>query len=101
MAHSRCAYDCCRDVQPSEAVARRRGPIDRAHGVGEAHTFSQAKSVEKFNFFYVFLKKQSNRLNCLSTNSILYPHTYPPLLESFPGCIKPIRLLTSHDNIEK
>ena len=28
-----CAYDFCRDIQPSEAMASRRGQIDRAHGV--------------------------------------------------------------------
>ena len=29
-----CAYDFCRGMQPSEAMARRRGPIDRALGMG-------------------------------------------------------------------
>jgi hypothetical protein len=28
-----CAYDFCRDVQPSEAMASRRGQIYRAHEV--------------------------------------------------------------------
>src|SRR6266568_846366 len=27
-----CAYDFCRGMQPSEAMASRRGQIDRAHG---------------------------------------------------------------------
>src|SRR6266566_2971192 len=56
-----CAYDLCTDMQPSEAMASRRGPIDRAHGVERGKCLCT-------NRMYTFIES----LACEASDSMRY-----------------------------